>query len=484
MEILGHETNNKYDKMKKIIKISLIISVILFFIVLGLMIYYNQMESQKLKLYVDKQKRNLSTTLLQFDKENSKIYVSLQELSKMIGYEYFIGTQLSEEQNKCYLKNNNELAGFELGSKQIYKTDPNENTRDYNWYTVDAPVRTINGKLYATSSAIQTALDLKFNYNEELNRIEIYTLPYLVSIYEGVVTTKYEYSGLDSEYNSQKAILKDMLVVKKQENKDKIKYGVITLDGKQIIGPKYDKIEYIEIANDFYVTSSGKVGIMSNDGGQKIAPNYDTIKVLDNDLRLYYVQNGTQCGVLDRNGKRIVYIEYNKIGVDSSLFPSNDIKNSMLLFDNCIPVMRNNKWGLFDKNGNILVDTVYDSLGYVNGTSKDVYDNNLIIIPSIQAIVICKDNKYGLISSTGKFLAPLEFDKIYSITNMGQDTYYMEYRGQTFTVEEYLKVNGQTVKEVETIQSIENQEQNTTEQTNQTTDSDVIIDDTQLNTVQ
>lgn len=441
MELMGQENNEKDVKLKKIIKISLIISVVLLIIVAGLMIFLQYQDSKQLKLYVDRTKTKLADDLLIFDENSDKIYVSIKDMAKLAGYEYYNGdyNQLTEEQNKCYVNNKKEVAGFELGSNQMYKADPTSNSKDYDWYTIDDPVRTVNGKLYVTSKAIQKACNISFTYNKEKNRIEVLTLPYLVSSYEAIAINNYGYAGLDDNYQNQKAILYNMLVVKKQEAKDKFIYGVISLDNKAIIGTKYTKIEYIEIANDFYVTIDKKVGIMSNEGAQKIEPSYDTIKVLDNDTRLYYVKNGNLCGVLDRNGKRVLYLEYSQIGVDSSLYPSNKIKNSMFLFDNCIPVMKNGKWGIFDKNGNQLLDVVYDSLGYINGTKKDASANNLLIIPEIEGIVVCLEGKYGIVNSTGKMIVTCAFDRIYSVTNLGEDKFYLETNGQTMEVKEYIK---------------------------------------------
>ena len=468
MELTNNEKRDNSDKAKKIVKISLIISIMLFFIVLAIMFYYSYKDSKELKFYVDRNKTELASDLLIFDTNTNKIYVSISDIAKIAGYEYYNGdySKLTEEQTKCYLNNKKEVAGFELGSNQLYKIDPTDNTANYEWYTIDEPVRTVNGKLYATSTAIQTACNISFAYNKEKNRIEVLTLPYLVTSYESIVTTQYGYSGLDSEYKNQKAILHNMLVVKKQESKDKYKYGVVSLDNKQIIGTKYDAIEYIEVANDFYVTTDKKVGIMSSEGAQKIEPNYDSIKVLDNELRLYCVKNSNLYGVLDKNGKRVLYLEYSKIGIDASLFPNNDIKNNMLLFDNCIPVEKNGKWGIFDKNGNVLAETAFDSLGFVNGTKKDTVSNNLLTIPSIEAIVLCKDGKYGLMNSSGKYLAPCAFDKIYSVTNLGENKYYLEYNGTTYELDDYLKLNSENT----------NTGENTNDETNTMDANTVFVD--------
>ena len=51
---------------------------------------------------------------------------------------------------------------------------------DYQNVYVDDPVKAINGVLYATSEAIEQAFNVSFEYNQNENRVYIYTLPYLV----------------------------------------------------------------------------------------------------------------------------------------------------------------------------------------------------------------------------------------------------------------------------------------------------------------
>lgn len=458
------EQNNKDEKVKHIIKIAIIITVILLFLVIAMMIYIFYQDSKELKLYVDRTKQPIASDLFIFNDNASQIYVSISDIAKLVGYEYYNGGYNTEEQNKCYVDNKNEVAGFEGGTNQLYKADSISNIREYDWYTLNEPVRVINNKLYATKESIEKAFNLVFIYDTAKNRIEIRTLPFLVSIYEQEAIN-YGYAGIDTEYKNQKTILQNMLPVKKSEGKKVegktiFKYGVITMDNRQILGPKYDKIEYIESLNDFYVTLDGKMGIMSNEGAQKIQPSYDEIKVMDNDLRLYYVKNSNACGVLDKDGQRVVYLEYNKIGIDATLFPNDDITNDKLLFDNCIPVMKNNKWGAFDINGEVVINTNYDSLGYVEGARKDSANYNTLLIQDIQGIIVCRDKKYGIINSTGKTIVTPVCDKIYGIKDLGVNKYYVEYNGETLELNQFLRTmvqsNGEIVGSDSNISTIEN----------------------------
>lgn len=449
MGLMGQNYEEKDVKVKKGIKILIILAVIALFIVLGVYMYIYYLDAQQLKMAVNNKKTEIPENLYIFE-ASGKIYVSIQDFAKIADYEYYQGEygKYNEDTSNCYLESENEIAGFEVGSNKLYKIDPKDASTNYEWYELDEPVKLLNNKLYCTSDAIKIAFNVKFKYNKEKNAIQITTLDQLVAQYQAIAVSKYGYTALDTTFANQKALLYDMMVIKKTDvdengkvKKESERYGVVTLDNKNLIGTKYDKIEFIEVMQEFFVTSSKKVGILSSEGAQKIDLNYDEIKLLDNELRLYHVTNNELNGVLDKNGKRIVYLEYEKIGIDTSPFKSNDITNNKLLFGNCIPVMKNKKWGMFDKNGNQILDTVYDSLGYIVINKKDTIENNLLVIPEIEGIVICKDQKYGIVSSTGRVLAPCQFDKIYSVTNLGKDTYYLVYGTQTITLEDYQKLN-------------------------------------------
>lgn len=442
MNLIGQNEEQTSKKGKKIVLSILIICVVLLVIVIALIVFFSYENSKELKFYVDGQRKEIPSGLFIFDETNGKIYMPIEEVAKLNGYEFFKGEykMFTEDQTNCYIDNKNEIASFSSGSDKLYKYDATNDNSYAEEFSISEPVKIINNKLYCSSDGLEIGCNMQFKYDSEKNSISIYTLPYLVTYYQEKAVS-YGYVGIADTYSSKKVILYDMLVIYVQDGKDQLRYGVISTDNQTIIGTKYDAIDFIEVSKEFKVTASGNIGVLSSTGEKKIEPAYDQVELLDNNLRLYYVENDSLKGVLDKNGKRVVYIEYEKIGIDTTLFPSNKIQNGRLLFDNCIPVMKNAKWGLFDKNGNVLTNTIFESLGCISSTTKDKSQNNLLIIPSIEGIVVCRDKKYGIINSVGKMVAPCVFEKIYSVTDLGEDTYYMVYNGQTINLKDYIAAN-------------------------------------------
>lgn len=446
MEIIGTNQEEKDKKTKKImmwitiaIIMLLIISIILF-----VTIYY--LKGQQFKFLVDGKSTKLASDDI-FVYEGDIVYVSIKDIAQIIGYDYYNGgyKQYSEDTSKCYLESINEVCTFEKDSNIVYKT-PLEQI-DYEYFKIEKPVKRINNKLYITSEGLSLACNLKFYYEPEKNSITIYTLPY----YANYFTQNYTTSAVYDSFKNQKALLYGLMVVQNIENTEEnynnknIRYGIKTIDGKEIVGTKYTAIEFIESTQEFIVkTTENKVGIITSDGDTKVSPQYDSLKQIDKDLNLYLATNNGKKGVIEKNGKILIYLEYDEIGINAEPFQSNNIKNSYLLFNNVIPVKQNGKWGMYDKKGNLILPLEYDGIGCIVNSSTS---NNTLIIPDIKGIVVAKQyelekNKkttlYGIVNSLGRELVATGLEKVYSTITNGREEYSMvAYKGETYDVIKY-----------------------------------------------
>lgn len=469
MEIIGTNISDKNQKSKKVMKIITILIIILLIISisLGIAIYF--LKLQQFKFVVDGKSISKSDGIFIINED--KVYVSIKDISSVIGYKYYNGgyKQYTEDTNKCYVQSDNEVCMFEKDSNKIYKTIPDE--IDYEYFSLNEPVKNINGKLYTTLEDIGKACNLATQYNKEQNRVTINTIQFLANYY----TKNYDTSAVATNFKNQKALLYGLMVVQDVKNTDKdvnsktINYGIYSTSGEEIVGTKYTDIEFIESTEEFIVkTSENKVGIITSKGETKVKPQYDKLKQIDKDLNLYLATNNDKQGVIEKNGKILIYLEYDKIGVDLTQFQNNDVKNPYLLYDNAIPVKQNEKWGLYDKKGNLILPIEYEGFGCISGTSSDKTLNNLLVIPDIEGIVVSKKyelekNKtvtmYGIVNSLGKELVATGLETIYSVTNNGRDEYTMIYNGTSIDILEYARRYG-----------LNSQENNTNEIVNEVVD--------------
>lgn len=440
--------DREQNKKKHTTRIILIAIILLVLIIVGIAIYLFYVESTALRATVDGQVNEKVKNMLVFD-DDGTIYAPIKEIASYLNYDSYDGNyeEKSQEKSKCYVQNDNEVANFVLGSTQIEKLDLTVTKANYEIDNIKKPIIAKNGVLYASSEAIEKAFNVSFVYNQDKNRVNIYTLPYLVQSYSSVALDN-GYKEISTVFANQKAILQDMLVVAKGDNNPV--YAVIDLNGKPILEAKYDDITYLPEIGDFKITSNKKVGILDKSGKTKVQPLYDSIELMSSDAGLYVAQKDKKYGVLDLTGNTKIYIENDEIGMDVSSFDQNNIKNKYILAGNLIPARKDKAWGLYDKNGKQVVDYTYDSFGYVTTSNKDAL--SLLVIPDYNVLVACKNKKYTLLSSLGQelFAAPVA-DDIYMTISGGQKHYYITANNGTMDAEEYLKKIGVSKNENTTV---------------------------------
>lgn len=442
------EEKKKVKKMGKWIIIGIVLAVIACIAILCAMVF---LQKKKLGVNID----GVLTPFPQgtfFTEDSGKVYLSIRDVSTALGYTYYNGEygKASEDQTKGFIQSIDEVASFESNSKKINKILLKEKAIDnqYNYLYIDEPIKYINGKLYTTQEGIKRLFNVQISYNETTNKIDIFTLNYLYNYYTANIMS-YGYQAVASEFVNQKSMIYDMLIV----TNDQGRKGIIDTEGKVIVGAKYDDITYNENTNEFFIEYNSKVGLVNNLGKTKIDLRYEDIQLLDNDLGLYVAKSNGKYGVINKQGEIVIYIEYDKVGIDKSLYKSSDIENPYLLYDNCIPVEKDKKWGVFDKKGKVLLAMDFDSIGCVVSTGQS-NTNNVILLPDYEAFIVGKDfevevgnsmnkvKKYGVFNSLGEQLVDFVIDSIYYITQDGKDIYQLEKDGSRGNLEEIFERSG------------------------------------------
>lgn len=457
MNLIEESFQEKKDvKRKKATTIILVAMAILVILIIAIVVYLFYIQSTTLKLAIDGQVNEKFKQLLVFEADD-KIYAPIKEIASYFGYESYNGEykEKSEDPSKCYVQSENEAVNFTLSSNKIYKLELSKD-ENYEYVYLKEPIKAINGVLYTTTQGLEEAFNISFNYNKEKNRIDIYTLPYLIKSYSNSILDL-GYSEISSELVNQKSIFDNVLIVKKQSNST---VGAIDLNGNVIIEPKYDKITYLPNTGDFLVESNGKVGIVSKTRETKVQIAYDSIELMDIDAGLYVVKRNNKYGIIDTNGNIKLHIENDQVGIDVSKFSENNIKSKYILIDTFIPVRKDKLWALFDKRGNQVTDFIYDSFGYIASNNKDAI--NLLEIPDYKVLVACKNQKYTLINTSGKQLFDIIADDIYMTISGGNKHYYIIANNNRFDAETLLDKSGvKNVKE-ENSQTSTNTQSDTT----------------------
>lgn len=410
-------------------------------------------------------------------------YINIEEFAKLVGYEYHHDSEYkgySIEKNKCYVQRESfETASFYLNENKVYKLPVDNMNDDYREFVIENIIKSkqIYGveKLYAPLEAISVAFNVSINETD--NQLKIFTLDFLIGLYDANAK-QWGYTGIiEQSFESQKSVLYGYLIVKKEGGL----YKIINIQNtKEIVPDKYTSIEFSENTNEFLVTNTfGQVGIINTDGTIKIEPIYDSIEILDKNEGLYLVSKNNKFGIVKSGNTIILSPEYDKIGIDTTKF--KNIKSKYTILDEIIPVCKNNKWGAIDKEGKIVIKLEYDEFGS-SLTSVEIKGNNksvehLISIEKCNGIIVKKDEKYGIIDIKGNILVPIVVDAIYSIEGASSEEskYFMLYNGEELNVIERLILAG-VIEEKKTQSSLNSTESKTENivnivETNQTTNS-------------
>lgn len=395
MDLLGQELNNK-NKMptsKKIVLVSLIVCIVLLVLILVLMFLMSNNQTKPLTLVINGQNIQISNNILISD-DNQITYISLKQLSKLIGYEYLRGGYLEyiEDDTKCYLESTNQIIGFEANSNKIYKTSSNSKT-DYQYYELKNNIIKNNEVLYISIEDLNVGCNVVYSFSKQENRITIEAIDNKSKYYETQLSEKSMAIASDS-FNNGKALSYGMIVVSNNNGK----LGVINFDYQTIIGNKYTTMEFDEFSKNFIVSDENRYGVISKEGRVLVELKYEDVEIINYSPLLYKVK-------------------------------------------------QNNKYGMLDENGNVIINTEYDGLGSNN------YRNNLdLIIQDIDnnkqdGIIVNKNGKYGIINiKTGETILDCTLDRIYYKTSENNKiTYYVQVQNSEITLEEYIKYANTTV---------------------------------------
>ena len=438
------EVQNTKKGMNASTKVLLgIIACIIFIIILLIVILMNN-KSTSFKIYVDGGVSSKASQETLINIIDGVKYVNIEEFAGLVGYDYHKGEYKSSiiETDKCYVEGEIETASFYLNDNTIYKLPVKEREKQYQEFVVEDAIRSVNNKMYASYEAVSKAFNVVIN--ETSNSIQIYTLEYLVKLYNANVK-KWGYADISEQgFENHKAILYGCLIVKKQDGLFKI---IDLSNTKEIVLDRYTTITFSENTQEFFVTDNyGKMGIVNLDGTSKIEPNYDKISTFDKEADLYLVEQSKKYGIVKSGNITVIFPEYDSIGLSSN--PRNTSKNKNLILDTLIPVCKDKKWGAFNKQGNLVLNIEYDAFGFdltsieIDGIKESV--EPILAIERANGVVVKKGDKYGLFSMSGQELVPIAVDAIYAIPDVTDvdSKYFMLYYEDELNVIERLIIAG------------------------------------------
>ena len=178
----------------------------------------------------------------------------------------------------------------------------------------------------------------------------------------------------------------DMLFVKENG-----KWGLFSLEGKQIMPFKYDRIYWF--VNDMAVVENdGKHGFIDRSGREILPCKFNYISHFSNEgiaISEKETNSGTKQAIVDIHGNNLTPFKYDHIDC-------YDDTGTPIVSGDVIYVTNNGLQGFVNLEGTELVPCLYESASY-NGSN---------------AFVVCKDGKFGVINQYGTELIPFKYEEM------------------------------------------------------------------------
>lgn len=490
METKIEGENNGPSTTQKMLKVSIVISVILFVVVLILLIFFMYQDSLTKKIEIDGVSYRITETSFEENEEkyilgqiqytptngqtemkdmiiitsDNMVYFSIKTIAEIQGYSYTLGEYMAytQETDKCHVTCDGEDVSFSADSKEIYKvifasdksgssSEVINQTEQIENYVLQDEIKMFNGELYASAEAIRIGFNSYIGMKSD-TQFTIYSLAHLVDTYDKQVSASgYTPSAV---FKNQRSLVNGNVIVSKGSTSQNSLYGIYSMSSSaNVTDMRFDSIEYLQNVNKYIVSADGKYGILEvqeNNGkyiAKEVIPlDYDSISLLDAEEGLFIIKKLDSYGVIREDGTTIVPAEYNSIGVgDITPYIKQGITNPYLLFGKCIPVEKNGRYGMYNIEGDKIVDANSNYIGFGCSNAETIVASggNVLIIPEeaglgFEGIVVrVGSGRYGILSSTGAMKMTAIYDSIYTVTKDTITTYYA--KRATSTEPELLK---------------------------------------------
>ena len=243
----------------------------------------------------------------------------------------------------------------------------------------------------------------------------------VVSINGGkLLDCKYDYITGDNYYSEEKKYELDGYIVGLNNEDGKMQYGYINNKREQILDVGFGKIYRMNDVKDdeniyLLAEKDGKIQLYKNNK-LLLDNNYQSINYIE-DSKLLILQKDGRYGVTDLNGKQILSVDYEQIRIPGDyiiaikdgkqvIFDLVGTQKENLAYTNIlktenenynITVDKNDKYGVINKDGNILIGNKYNYIQYL-------YDNYFIVGG--------ETGKSGIINDKGEEILPIKYEVI------------------------------------------------------------------------
>lgn len=207
----------------------------------------------------------------------------------------------------------------------------------------------------------------------------------LLSITENSIKIQNHYRTVEPDSFGMSDFFRVRLI---SDDKHKALFGLVDRNGKEIIPPEYDYIEF-PLFNKSTFIKDGKAGWISlTDMSEHIYPKYSQIKSFYNNCAIVSIgELSIRCLSDDR------YESGWDEACDCPMYSPCKTEDIYCGIPTISYKYRKHKEGVISSVGEIIIDAIYEEIKYFNNS-----------------FIVCKNGLWGMANHDGKIIVPIEFD--------------------------------------------------------------------------
>lgn len=316
---------------------------------------------------------------------------------------------------------------FVIGLKKLLNTKPKNNEKvipinyfsvytNGKWGVIDSKGNNVIDANYSdmiqipdkTKAVFICTYDINYNDNTYKTKVLNEKNQEIFNNYELVETIQNNDENNNLWYES------NILRVKKDG-----KYGIINLEGKEIVPCEYEKIESLKgVTNSLATTRDGNIGLIDNSGSVIIENEYKSIRNLTDRYEDGYIveNNDGKFGIINYNKKTALECKYesikNIIGNETYVVKENGILK--IVNSNGQTYLENKYADIKDINDETVIIKQGDKFGLVNLADEEQAPANYQDLTYLFSnyYIAKKDNKYGVINTSNETIIEFNYTNL------------------------------------------------------------------------
>ena len=320
------------------------------------------------------------------------------------------------------------IIGIIVGIKNILKADKNniesKNVElnyftlftNGNWGVINSSGETIIEPANGEMIVIPNKAKPVFICTYEVNYVDGTYKTKAINEKNQQIFTEYENVMAIQNYDENNKLWYEENALKVQKNG---KYGLINIDGKEILPCEYDSITVLKgVKNSLVIKKDANVGVANTDGTVVVPVQFAEVKAITQDYKNGFIvknaeskfgviksdgQIALECkyegidNILD-NGKYIVKENgtWKVVAEDGTTYLEGKVSNITSMENGCVIVIENGKYGVINIADEIKIPSEYEDLAYM---FEDKY-------------IAKKDGKFGIINTNNETVVDFKYSEI------------------------------------------------------------------------